>query len=577
LDIVDKASGAGIVSEVEGVVDRYGFTHSLAQQTLYEELGASRRTRAHRKIADALERLCGDHPESRAGELARHYAAATKAADATKALSYSKMAGDQALVQLAPADALGWYTRALDLYGQVASDETLGCDLLIGLGTAQRQTGDPAHRKTFLEAAAIAKGLGDPDRLIAAALANNRGSVSEAGKVDLERVGVLENALDATVQGDSNDRALLLATLSAELMFSDHQRWSDSANEALAMARRLDDPLTFVRVTDVVYSNGLPDNLSDRLVDLAQALSMAEELSDPLATYRANVNRSVACLQAGDRAGFDYHLEAASAIGERIGEPAQHWAVATLRSVGALLAGDIEGAEELLDAAHAIGLGSVPDATVAYGSQLLHTGLVRGREDELVRLADVMAQAARDYPGVPALRSALANVYLQLGHKDEAHRVIDDDIGDAFSRYPYDNAWTSAMAFSSEVCVVLEECEAARQLYEWLLPWKTQLISNTIAVDGPVTLHLGNLATLLGEYDAAKSHFAESLGMSQNLRAPYWTARTQLDWSKMLLQRKGSGETDQAKATLESVLDTARRYGFTAVERRAGEALAALS
>ncbi len=86
------------------------------------------------------------------------------------------MAGDQALAQAAPADALGWFVQALDLYPQLPADESLHCDLLIGLGTAQIRTGDPAHRQTLLNAAAIAQAQGDSARLVAAALANNRGS-----------------------------------------------------------------------------------------------------------------------------------------------------------------------------------------------------------------------------------------------------------------------------------------------------------------------------------------------------------------------------------------------------------------
>ena len=54
-------------------------------------------------------------------------------------------------------------------------DPMLGIDLRIGLGTAQRQTGDAAFRDTLLDAARRAADLGDTDRLVAAALANNRG------------------------------------------------------------------------------------------------------------------------------------------------------------------------------------------------------------------------------------------------------------------------------------------------------------------------------------------------------------------------------------------------------------------
>ena len=49
------------------MVERFSFAHALTQHTLYEDLGATRRARVHRKIAEALEELCGNAPEIRAG------------------------------------------------------------------------------------------------------------------------------------------------------------------------------------------------------------------------------------------------------------------------------------------------------------------------------------------------------------------------------------------------------------------------------------------------------------------------------------------------------------------------------
>jgi hypothetical protein len=105
---------------------------------------ARRRAQAHRKIADVLEQLHGSALESRAAELAHHFLAATKSADAAKAVSYCNMAGDQALAQVAPADAVGWFAQALDLYPQLPAEEGLHCDLLVGLGMDQIRSGDPA-------------------------------------------------------------------------------------------------------------------------------------------------------------------------------------------------------------------------------------------------------------------------------------------------------------------------------------------------------------------------------------------------------------------------------------------------
>ena len=73
---------------------------------------------------------------------------------------------------------------------------SLGIDLAIGLGTAQRQTGDPAFRDTLLDAARQAADLGDTERLVAAAMANNRGFVSAVGTIDADKVEILEMALD---------------------------------------------------------------------------------------------------------------------------------------------------------------------------------------------------------------------------------------------------------------------------------------------------------------------------------------------------------------------------------------------
>ena len=153
LDILDAATAAALVRELTDTPGHYSFAHALIQHTLYEDLGPTRQARAHRQVAEALEELCGDRPGSRVGELARHWSAAPTGRPA-KALDYSRRAADAALAALAPGDALGYYTQALDLYARSDDpDPMLGIDLAIGLGTAQRQTGDAAFRDTLLDAA----------------------------------------------------------------------------------------------------------------------------------------------------------------------------------------------------------------------------------------------------------------------------------------------------------------------------------------------------------------------------------------------------------------------------------------
>ena len=239
LDILDAASAVALVHELADT-GRYNFAHALIQNTLYQDLGPNRRARAHRQVAEALEELCGDRPGARVGELARHWTSATQPIDLAKAINYSRQAGDSALAALAPADALSYYAQALDLYPQATDpDPVLGIDLAIGLGTAQRQTGDSAFRDTLLGAARRAADLDDTDRLVAASLANDRGYYTNTGSIDADKVEILEMSL-ARLPADNPNRALVLATLCSELTYgSPLERRQALADEAIAIARLL--------------------------------------------------------------------------------------------------------------------------------------------------------------------------------------------------------------------------------------------------------------------------------------------------------------------------------------------------
>ncbi len=487
LDILDAAEAVALVRELADTPGHYNFTHALIQHTLYEDLGPTRRARTHRQVAEALEDLCGNRPGERVGELARHWFSASQPKDQAKALDYSRQAADAALGALAPGDALHYYRQALDLYRREPSDETLRCDLLIGLGTAQRQTGDPAHRETLLEAAAIAKGLGDPHRLVTAALANNRGHASVAGQLDTERVAVLEEALEALGDRDSVETALLLATLCAELSYSDElERQRRLAAEATAMSRRLGDPLSLVRVMSLVHSVTVPhESLDARLSDLAEAVSIVRTVGDPIAEFFANFNRAFACLEAGNRTEFDTHIDACNAIADHLDQKYERWVVAYMRSMRALLAGDTDAAEEHANSALTIGADSAPEALSVYGGQLLSIRRVQGRLSEVV---DLIAQAAVDNPGLPILRAALARILCELDRRDEALAIVGDDLADGMAQFPHDTAWLPAMTNLSYVSIQLAQHDTAELLYQQILPRHAQVASVGSAIDGPVAL-----------------------------------------------------------------------------------------
>ncbi len=205
-------------------------------------------------------------------------------------------------------------------------------DLLIGLGTAQRQAGIASFRETLLEAARQAQELGDTDRLVAAALANSRGWFSALGQLDAEKVEVIEAALDALPDTDSPERARLLATLCSELNFhSPLERRLALADEAKAIARRLGDRATFV---DVVTRCGAaliaPSTLATELADFAEAFATASDLDDPVALLSGCTSVAALAVRAGQFELARERLAMLRAMAEKLGQPVFLWLASLL-------------------------------------------------------------------------------------------------------------------------------------------------------------------------------------------------------------------------------------------------------
>jgi len=93
-------------------VSRFRFRHILFQQYLYDSLDQAERIYLHRVVGAELEQLYGEHADSIAPRLARHYAIA---GDDLRALHYFTSAGDIAMASHANAEAVTHYRRAIEI------------------------------------------------------------------------------------------------------------------------------------------------------------------------------------------------------------------------------------------------------------------------------------------------------------------------------------------------------------------------------------------------------------------------------------------------------------------------------
>jgi class 3 adenylate cyclase len=574
LDILQLARTTSLIREVDDAPGRYNFGHALFQHTLYENMGPTRRARIHEQVALALEEVCGDQPGTRVGELARHWINATPPANLARAIRYSHDAADAALRSLAPVDALRHYTKALELSAGVADpDPVLLLDLAIGLGTAQRQVGDPSFRSTLLDATAQAARIGDVDRLVAAVLANDRGFYSAVGSTDAAKVESLEMALHA-IPADHLDRALVLATLCSELTHgSPLERRQALAEEAIAIAESSGDDAVVVRVLNHLHVPlQVPSLLELTQARATEGLLRAERIGDPVLLYWAAKWRSESAARTGDLDEMDRCIAIHGAMAQQLNQPIFDWGHLFGCSLRAQIAGDTDLAEQFATEALKVGTdGGQPDASLIFGAQFNIVSGQRGTQSELAPLIEKMASETPDIPRTFFI-SLLAKAHVEGDRIDLAAELLAEFAAAGFE-LPLDQVWLTGMVDFAEAAIECRDPAFAGPLFDLLGPWAAQIPATGASALGPVSHYLGGLATVLGRLDEADVFFTMSAAVSERMGAKFFAARTDLLWARMLVQRDGPGDADRARQLLTRARDIAATNSYGVVERRAAAAL----
>jgi class 3 adenylate cyclase/tetratricopeptide (TPR) repeat protein len=576
LDALEEATTAAVVTEVAGRPDRFRFCHALFRHALYEDLTVLRRARIHQQVAVSLEERGGNELSEVAGELARHWIAAARPAETGKIVEYAKRAGDRALEHLAPEEAVQWYGQALDLERVEGDrDRARELDLLIGLGEAQRQAGQPAFRETLLEASGMARELSDTDGLVRAVLANNRGQQSSAGNVDEERVEALTVAVGALADRDTPERARVLATLAAELAFGEWTRRRALSEEAIAVARRISDEATLARVLNMTYSPlQVPEMLAQRLEHTAENLALTERIGDPLERFRALDFRIRALREAGRYGEIAPLLAEMARIPADLGQPVLSWYVAFHTSCLAHVGGRLGDAEAIaLDALQIGNDTGQPEALMVFAATLLN---IRRDQGRLAEVVDLVAQQVEEWPGIPGFRAGLTLCYWELDRPDEARTHLDVLAANDFSDFPYDLAWSSGLTILAEVCAGLGDQASAGLLLDRLKPYSGMMADNGLSTFGAIDRALGLLAATRGMLSDADRYFAAAAELLERIEAPIWLARTRLDWARMLRRRGQAGDREQAARLLTDTIEQARSLGCTTIAGWAEEEMATM-
>jgi class 3 adenylate cyclase/tetratricopeptide (TPR) repeat protein len=568
LDALEDAEAGRLIVAVSGHVDRRTFSHALVRSTLYEEIPTTRRLRVHRRVGEALERRHGG-TERFVEELAHHFRESAALGEVDKALHWTRVAARAAHERLAYEEAAEQYERGLAVLDPDRADHAVdACTMRIELAREARAAGNlAAAREVALDAADRARALDRPDLLVDAALvlAGDRGW-SEAGLVDDQLVVALEEALQALPAGDSRWRAMGGARLASELYFVETaaDRRRTLTEEALAMARRLDDPevLAFV-LSCAIWGSWVPGSSQERLEQAREMRELARRAGNVLQESVAVMWMTGCHAEAGDGDEFLDSVALELEFARRLQMDEVQWVALVHAGAAAMIQGRVDEAERLMNEAIAIGqrLGAETPLQM-YGVGLLALGRARGAG--LAEIVPLIVALVEQYPLIPAWRCGLAYVYRELGMAEEAREQFEHCAVDDFASIPFDANWIVGLGILASVCEMLADVERASVLYDLMAPYAHCMITAGPPADvvGSVHLPLALTAATMQNWDLFESHIEHAVEANDRMRCPVWNVYTRWEQARILARRGHDGDVDRARAIARQTVDVAESIGL---------------
>lgn len=513
LDVLEAAVTAGLVLDVGA--DRFRFAHALVRDTVYTALSRSRRSRAHRLVAEALESLPG-----RETEVARHWLAAG-ATYADRAWRAAVRAADEACLVYAYDEAQELLEQAVGLLDEDPSATTVDeYDVLMSLATTLRLAGKWVDlRRVVHRMIELADWMGDVELLARAATLPSSGALWQAayhGERDEPTVDALRRTLAELPDGDSVLRCRALLGLATETYYGAGVDEREAlAAEGLAMARRVGDPSLRLEACQIAFvSTWRAATAEHRLALAEEAVRLARELDDPSALTAALTVRAVVAGELGD---IDT-MEAVSAEARRRAE--QHRQLYPLVVLDSLevpwhaMRGEWDRAQRLTEHLAATGermaLAQLADAV---GGAELSIGMWQRRHEDLIPLVT----EAEDHNSL-AITPAVLALLVRAGRTEEARahraaRTFDLTADNWFSMLPW--------GMAAEAALGLRDTALARTSYALLAPYAGRpCMAGSGMAFGPVDAFLAMAAAAVGELDLAARHADAALELCRAWRIP---------------------------------------------------------
>ena len=545
LDLLDDSTKAGIVAELG--VDQFGFVHAIVRNALLDGLSASRRARAHRRVAEALEARGAEQFD----ELARHWQLAGEDARSTIHLARSAR---RDLSALAFEAAKAKFRQVDEILARDSHSELVDrADALLGLAAALRGLVDPTFTQVIVRAGRLARAARNP-RLMAEAAALSAWlgvSFFTAEAPDVELIELCEDAI-ALLDPSDPMRVRILATQASHLTFTpDREPRRLLIEEATLLAAGHNDPgLSFALLYAEFTCLWEPATL-DRREQITRDLGrLARASGDTAVEFLSEYFAAYCLVERGELVAARARLAAAAPIAAATRHGYYEFVTERLLLSVDLVLGVAEPQKRVDELHRKFG----PTQIDAEGTWLIQTGLVAYHRGALAQIVDSVKAMATG-PQSRMWNGALALTLAWAGDEAAAEALLDD------SEIPKNYFWLAVTQAHAEVAAHLGRLDHCRRLFDDLEPYRGRVgvTGSGSMCFGLVSRSLGLLALSLGETLTAIELLREAVAHTDRIGAVHDGVVSRRLLATALA---AAGDRESAAPLLQAALATASSHSF---------------
>jgi hypothetical protein len=544
LERLEEAASAGLVREIAD--GRWQFRHALTRDALVARQAVSRATRRHDVLADAIEQLIPAH--AAVGRVARHRCAAARPGRGAPGARAALAAAQTRIAQLAPAEALLHVDGGLRSLGfEAHPDRELEAALHLAAADAYHQEFEEDRWITAANAATrAARQAGSATLLARSALA--RAAFWTQGELEVEVIGLLDDALQMLGDEDPTLRSRLLSTLAGVVAVSSARPPSlagrsavSIAEEAVRLAGPEADDAWLTAMSSLIVALWAEPQAS-RQVALADELARDEQPASALLAARWGAAPRLAL---GDRPGFERDVDLLCREAARIGWRQLNAYGRQCACLLALLDGRFDEGAVLGAEAVDVGRGH-PNFLRVYQAQLFW---IAAERDDLAALLEPARAIVAENRDLPVFHAMLGLILADLGEHDEAEAILDSLAVDDFAKVTRDVLWLATIAACAEMAATVRSARHAATLRDLLEPYGGQLVvvAGGAFVYGAADRFRAKLAVLDGNESSAEQLFESAIEVECAIGSAALEARTRV-WRRRLLGDPTGRDLDRVTA-----------------------------